>query len=387
MFPFYRPCCYLILWMVCALLGSIPLQSQDPFFTHFYNNRSHFNPALTGMSGAFSISTNYKSQWRSDAVPAFRSTAITIEETVLCHFLDYGLFFNHDQEGSGIFETFEPGFRLAGTIPLSGKMAKNILNLRLGGSFMWGWKRIDFTKLIFSDQLDPRYGFQGASSVFIPPGDGISQNYVSPSVGASIRFLVDASNSLDVDIQGGAALHNGFSVGRKEFGHTESILGLDARIPVRWNAFLNVNFIAGNTSNRSFFSINPQLLYQNQGNMDYLEGGLRLGFNRNRSIGLFYHHSKTNIEGANDANWLSFNAQFGQFLIKDQRIDLGFSYSTNVEGLRNIVGPIFELSMTYHFRASPACSLFGAGDPSKPTFCPLFKKTKNNKIYDNIWYK
>jgi type IX secretion system PorP/SprF family membrane protein len=373
----------LVFLLFLSLCFTQKAYSQDPFFTHFYNNRSHFNPALTGISGSFSLNVKHKSQWKGASVPAFRSTSITLEETVLCHFLDYGFFFNHDQEGAGIFETFEPGFRFAGTLPFW----DGALNIRLGGSMMWGWKRIDFTKLIFSDQLDPRYGFQNLPSTFIPPGDGVSQSYISPAVGASFRSVVEASRQLVFDIQGGMALHNGFSIGREQFGHTESILGLDARIPVRWNAFFDTNiFFIGNRY-RSFFSINPQVIYQNQAQLDYLEAGLRLGFNRTFSLGFFYHHSKTSIEGADDANWLSVNAQLGSILAQDRRIDLGFSYSSNVEGLRNIVGPIYEFSLTYHFKSSPACSLFGGGDPARSVICPPLAKTKKNKIYDNIWYQ
>lgn len=372
----------LVLVFFLSLGPSLP--AQDAFFTHFYNNRSYYNPALTGINGAFSLSAKHKSQWNTTDVPAFISTAISLEETVLCHFLDYGIFLNYDREGAGIFETIEPGFRLAATLPLWPDG-----NLRIGGTFLWGWKRIDYTKLIFSDQLDPRYGFQGQSSAFIPPNDGVSHTYLSPAVGFSIRqvFNPNGTNIYNLDV--GAALHNGLSIGGDQFGHTESILGLDAKIPIRWNAFFDLTLYHTGFGNGGFWSVNPQIIFQEQGQVNYLETGVRLGFNHRVSAGIFYHLSKTTLPDATDANWFSVNAEFGNILAKDRRMDIGFSWSSNIEGLRNLVGPIYEISVTYHIRSSPACSLLTGRDPSKTgtTYCPPLNRTANRKIYDNIWYQ
>ena len=374
------------IFLVCiiGITSTVSSSAQDAFFTHFYNNRSFFNPALTGINGAFSLSAKYKSQWHATDVPAFISTAITVEETVLCHFLDYGIFLNYDREGAGIFETIEPGFRIAAALPIWPDG-----NLRIGGTFLWGWKRIDYTKLIFSDQLDPRYGFQGQSSAFIPPNDGVSQAYLSPALGFSIRQVFNPSGSTIYNLDFGAALHNGLSIGSDKFGHTESILGLDAKIPIRWNAFFDMTVYHLGFGSGGFWSINPQLLYQEQSDINYLEAGLRLGFNQRVSAGIFYHLSQTTIPGATNANWFSFNAEFGNSLGKDRRIDLGFSWSSNIEGLRNLVGPIYEVSITYHLRSSPACSLFNGRDPGKTgtSYCPPLNRLPNRKIYENIWYQ
>jgi type IX secretion system PorP/SprF family membrane protein len=358
--------------------------AQDAFFTHFFNNRSYYNPAMTGIGGAFSINAQHKSQWKASDVPAFVSTAITIEETVLCHFLDYGFFLNYDREGAGVFETIEPGFRLAAALPLG-----EFSNLRIGGTVLWGWKRIDYTQLIFSDQLDPRYGFRGQATAFIPPNDGVSQRYLSPAVGIAFRKIYNAEGRNIVNLDAGVALHNGLSLGRDNFGHTESILGLDARIPIRWNAFADISLFHTSPGGRSFWSINPQVLYQEQAEINYLEAGLRLGFNRQASIGFFYHSSQTSLENATDADWFSFNAEVGLFPEVGNRIDLGFSWSTNIEGLRNLVGPIYEVSVTYHLQASPACRIATGRDPStRGTFnCPPYERSPNRKIYDGIWYK
>ena len=37
------------------LLVFLQLHAQDPFYIHFFNNKSGFNPALTGMSGALVV--------------------------------------------------------------------------------------------------------------------------------------------------------------------------------------------------------------------------------------------------------------------------------------------------------------------------------------------
>ncbi len=370
-------------WILIVVFGVFPLlsYSQDPFFSHFFNNRSQFNPALTGIGGSLSFQAKQKSQWSRAGHPAYQSTTIGMEETILCHFLDYGFFFNYDKEGAGAFETFEPGGRIAATLAF--KNAPNF-NIRIGASLKLGWKRLDFNQLIFSDQLDPRYGFTGQSSAFTPPDGGFVQTYLSPAAGIAFRWLSDERQAKVIDITAGAAVHNGLSVGDQLFGHTESVLGLDARIPLRWNVFGDIKWYL--VQNRTqFFSVNPQILYQRQLDLSYLEAGAQFGFSRTFAIGLFYHHSETILEGVDDSNWFSINSTVGIRLEKDRRMDLGLSYSTNISGVRNIVGPIFELSATFHFKASPACSLFGTGDPTRSVICPALGKTKNNKIYDNIW--
>ena len=49
----------------------VACNAQDPFFSHFFNNRSQFNPALTGIGGSLSIQAKHKSQWKTGDVPAF----------------------------------------------------------------------------------------------------------------------------------------------------------------------------------------------------------------------------------------------------------------------------------------------------------------------------
>jgi hypothetical protein len=73
-----------------------------------------------------------------------------------------------------------------------------------------------------------------------------------------------------------------------------------------------------------------------------------------------------------------------------QRLDLGLSYSNNISGLNNLVGPIFELSIGWHFSRGIICGIGGENGyendfiKNSEVVCP---DTGNEKLYENIWYK
>lgn len=181
-------CLYLGLMFVLPAL----LSGQDPFFIHFYGNESAYNPALVGYKGSTSFSAKYKSQWAAGTVPAFRSTWVNFEESMPCNLLDYGLNLNYDEEGVGVFRTYDIGLKVAGTIPFD--IGKSGNNIRLGLSLQRSVKTIDFTRLIFSDQLDPKFGLVDANgdpipTGFVPPDESGSHPFFTPSAGFAYRIL------------------------------------------------------------------------------------------------------------------------------------------------------------------------------------------------------
>jgi type IX secretion system PorP/SprF family membrane protein len=378
--------------LIC--LTAILLNAQDPFFTHFYNNESTYNPALVGYRGAFSFSAKYKSQWNGPATPAFRSGTASLEESMPCSIFDYGLHAAFDEEGSGVFRTYDFGGRLAGTVPFD--IGRSRHNLRFGIGLQWSFKTIDYTRLFFSDQLDPKYGrFDRFGNInagsFIPPNDGRSLWFFSPSVGGAHRILLDNKNRRSPTILYGAALHNAYSLLNDGVsGHEESILGLGTRIPSRYTFFGSIEFIPYMDRRNDFFvGVRPLIMYQYQGGLHYWEAGARVSASRMLALGIYYHFNKSPAQGTN-TNWFTLALDFGDIVAGRQRIDLGFAYSASTTGLRNQVGPIFELSMSFHFGKSPSCGLAGEeNDLITPAMeCPTSAFTPwRRKMYEGIWYK
>ncbi len=369
------------------------LWAQDPFFIHFFNNESFYNPAMVGYRGAMTINLKYKSQWGSKELSPFQSGIISLEESMPCSFFDYGLSFRFDQEGEGLFNTYDFGGRFAGTIPFL--VGNSLHNLRAGASFQWTHKNIDFSGLVFSDELDPKYGqFDrfgfDLPTGFVPPEGAGARWFFTPSVGFAYKIISNENGTKPLTFTLGGSVHNAFSLGAEEFGDVESILGLEARIPPRYNAFLQTEIILFNNNYR-FGAITPSIFYQNQEGLDYFELGSKFSLNQQLTIGAFYHHSPNALSG-NPTDWMTFMLEWGGLFSNDEkRFDLGLAYSNNTTGLRNFVGPIFEISLSIHLRKSWGCSMMGRSDEvtySKGAKCPTKSFSRNRKkIYENIWYQ
>lgn len=387
----YKICISILL---CCLLAP-SAEGQDPFFTHFYNNESSYNPALVGYRGAFSLLTKYKSQWGSPQMAAFRSGVASLEESLPCSIFDYGLNASFDEEGEGVFRTYEFGARLAGTVPFDWGRSRH--NLRFGMGLQWSFKTIDFSRLVFSDQLDYKYGLLDRmgianASSFVPPNDGQSLWFFTPSVGGAHRILLDARNPRSPTLHYGVAIHNAYSMLRgRNSGQEESILDIGTNIPSRYTFFGMAEFIPYlDTRGPFFIGIRPLILHQRQGGLQYWEAGTRISASRLLAFSMYYHFNEAPDQGRN-ANWFTLALEFGGLLSKQQRFDIAFAYSGNFTGLRNQAGPILEASVSYHFGKSPSCGLAGlenelAGGGAMP--CPTSAQTPwRRKMYEGIWYQ
>ncbi len=386
---------YVTAWLLLQLL-CFSLSAQDPFSTHFYNNQSAFNPALTGQRGALSVDMKAKSQWSSAQVAAFRSGSFNLEESLPCALLDYGLHAQFDEEGDGRFRTYDVGFRFAGTIPI--EQLNHLHNIRIGASLQWSYKTIDYSRLVFSDQLDAKYGNMFGSS-FVAPNDGQSNVFFTPAVGIAYRGLFNSRSRRATTLTAGLSLHNAYSLGADYLGNEESILGLGTKIPPRFVGFIEAEILPF-VENGSYLSIRPLLLYQRQsrptfapgGSVQYWEAGTRFSLSRVLTAGFFYHFTGRPTDGGFQTNWMTISLEMGTIFgsRSDRRVDLGFAYSNNFSGLRNAVGPLFEASVSVHLLRSPGCRMLGrpgVGNSANGLPCPAMRSTARRKLYENIWYE
>jgi type IX secretion system PorP/SprF family membrane protein len=364
--------------------------AQDPFYAHFYDNQALFNPAMVGLNGSLSFNAKYKSQWPANNVSPFISGMVSMEESMPCSLFDYGISLNFDEEGSGRFRSYDFGFRFAGTPAFT--VGNSVHNLKLGAAFQWSLKTVDYSKFIFSDELHPKYGpvdvfGNDLPTGFIPPNEGESQVFFTPAIGVAYHWLSNENSERASTIQLGGSVHNAFSIGNSLLGNEESILNIGTKIPVRVNAFARAEFILSN-NRRTFWSMGPVFFFQKQGQLQYAEAGIHTSINRYLNGAILYHFSPKTMSG-NATNWFTFQVEFGGLISNENRIDLGLSYSNNFSGLRNVVGPMLEFSISYHLAQSPVCKMMGRGDEvpySNGAKCPTAAFSPGRKkMYDNIW--
>jgi type IX secretion system PorP/SprF family membrane protein len=371
-----------LLW----LMSPVVLFGQDPFFTHFYGNEALFNPAQTGSSGALSIRLKAKHQWHSPGTTGYQTYLAALEESMPCSFFDYGISVLQDIEGEGYLKTQQFGLSLASPLPLLNSLSGNILQLRLGIGLLWAQQSVDYSRLLFIDQLDPKYGKTDSNGrpipgSFVPPNDGRSEWYFKPSGGFSLQYVINPKSRKATTISGGGAVHNVVAL------QSWSVLGLEAQALPRYSAFANAEVVLGYLQ-QQYLSFKPQVYWQDQQGLSYLEGGGSMSFSRLVSAGFFYHSSRPK-DGLAATNWGSAQLEVGFFTGPGSRVDLGFGYGFNFSGLRNQVANVYELTVRFSFAKSPMCSL--AGDPAPYDTkgalpCPTLRRSTKDKIYENIWY-
>ena len=362
------------------------ISAQDPAYQNFAQNRFLFNPSLTGSYGAQSWKLRSKMQWNNDGGNGYKTLSLLFEETIPCSILDIGAKVNYNEEGAGLYRTLELGFLSSAFLPL-GRSKYSDHNFKLGVDFSWGFNTIDFSRLIWSDQLDPKYGNINPTT-FVNPNQGRSSWYFNPGFGVSLRSLWNKKSTKAYMTNFGAALYRFYSLEDGEINQSVSVLGLKNSNPYRLSVFAEAEFVPVYFS-RKYLTFRPMILYQKQGNIDYLESGFRAGYLRNAGIGLYYHTAPGNKIG--QTPWMTFTTDFLISVGSGKKLELSLSYSENLGGLQNFVGPQFEIGISYHLSKSSICNLMGMEDDvpyNNEYICPIMAITPGKrKMYENIWYK
>jgi type IX secretion system PorP/SprF family membrane protein len=375
-----------LLLIVFALAISFNSYSQDPSYTSFHNNRLLFNPSLVGTNGTQSLKARAKSQWFNDGGGGFKTVGLQWEETVPCSIIDIGAKFNANEEGSGRYRTLEAGILTSIFRPFTYKKI-NEHNIRLGGDFSWGQNNIDYSRLVWSDQLDKKYGVVLPTS-FVAPNGGSSTVYFNPGVGVSLRSLWNKHKVNAVMTNIGLALYRFYNFSGDEINQSVSVLGLDNANPYRITAFAEAEFIP-KYYGRKYVSMRPSILYQKQGKVDYIEAGFRAGYTRRAGLGFYYHASFDNVY--DQTKWITATTDFQLKMGKGKLLEINLSYSENLGGLKNFSGPQFEIGFTYHLNKSSLCNILGQEDDVPYTDeykCPIMTVTPGKrKMYENIWGK
>jgi type IX secretion system PorP/SprF family membrane protein len=135
------------------ILGSVvvlalQVKAQDMQFSQFYASPLYINPAFTGATIQHRLNLNYRHQW--PAIPgAFESYHFSYDYNADAINSGFGLIFNKEEAGS---------FGLTSTIVATSYAYRFRLNRRTylqpGLKLGLGFRGIDYSKLVFNDQLE-----------------------------------------------------------------------------------------------------------------------------------------------------------------------------------------------------------------------------------------
>ncbi|MDH3650090.1 MAG: PorP/SprF family type IX secretion system membrane protein, partial [Saprospiraceae bacterium] len=161
---------------------SIHTQAQDPVFSQFYSAPLELNPAFAGSTEGGKIGLNYRNQW-----PRINQAYVTYAASYdqLFPFINsgFGISILADNAGRGLYKTTDVSLFYAYVLRVD-----HSLQIRFGVEAGFINSRVDWSRLVFLDQLDPEFGPISPGglpypSEEIPPEAGTSLSVVDISMG------------------------------------------------------------------------------------------------------------------------------------------------------------------------------------------------------------
>ncbi|PKP04381.1 MAG: hypothetical protein CVU11_04980 [Bacteroidetes bacterium HGW-Bacteroidetes-6] len=307
--------------VVISTLSFSDAVAQDPHFSQYYANPLYLNPAMAGSPICPRLILNYRNQW-----PSISGQYVTYNASYDQH-VDalsggIGLLVNVDRAGEGTLSTTMASGIYSYHLPLS-----RTFSLRAGIQATFLQKNLDWTKLTFPDQIDPRHGFVFNTNEVYPP-DGLTKTVADFSTGIvlySERFYFGFSAAHLTTPNEGFISYSELPI--KYTVHTGAIISIEG----------------DNSRKRTIeeTSISPNIMFQKQAEFEQLNYGLYL--NKFPFVGgLWYRHNFDNSDAM--IVLLGFIQQSFRF---------GYSYDLTVSKLTNASGGAHEFSLTIQFECSP----------------------------------
>jgi type IX secretion system PorP/SprF family membrane protein len=280
--------------------------AQDPTFTQFYSNPVYLNPALAGSSGCPRVALNYRNQW-----PQLTGNFITYAAAYDTYAKNLsggvGIMAMHDQQGQGTIQTS----MIAGTYSYYLKVNRKF-RIMFGGQAAYFQKYLDWSKLTFGDQIDPRRGFIYQTGD-VPRGNG-SHGFFDVSAG-----MVGFTKNFYF----GVAAHH---LNRPD----ESMILGDSRLPIRITGHMGANIKLGQRGRYSSnTTLMPNVIYQYQNGFQQFNIGAYLKY-ESFTIGAWYRNRD------------AFIVSLG---ITTEKFRIGYSYDLTVSQLGGVSGGSHEISM------------------------------------------
>ena len=164
------------------LLTGINAKSQDPHFSQFYANPLYLNPAFAGSAVCPRLVMNYRNQWPS------------ISGTMLPANASYDQYFDNLSGGVGILAYSDnAGQGTLRTNMISGIYSfstpiNRYFSIKAGFKASYYQESLDWTKLTFGDEIDPKFGFVYHTAESMPVLNKSAADFSAGLLGYSDRF-------------------------------------------------------------------------------------------------------------------------------------------------------------------------------------------------------
>jgi type IX secretion system PorP/SprF family membrane protein len=313
-----RPLAHALLALLCVCLFTQESRAQDPQYSQFFANQLMLNPAFTGAGTGPRVAMNYRAQWVK--IPGYyKQFAFAYDQPV--YFLGtrqgLGILFNSDVAGEGDLTKLNVSLNYSYQVEI---VDDNFLRFGLAGGIQQA--SLDFYKLRFPDQIDPRDGFVRPTQEPVP-----SQSVIRPDLSAGIAYFNEYAFL--------GATVNHITEPIESF---TDFAGQEAKLPRKYTVTGGIRIPLENTRSRREMSITPVFLYKMQGNFYQVDGGLYLNVEP-MVFGFWYRHR---------------DAVIGLIGVRQGPFSFGYSYDYTISSLtQGISGGSHEISVNLEFESYP----------------------------------
>ena len=307
------------------LVSSIIGYGQDIQFSQYYSSPLYLNPAFSGTAQAHRVSLIHRNQWPQIG-NGFVSYAFSYDYNRPDLRSGFGLMVTTDKAGTAGLRSTSASFNYAYKVQLADRWM-----FTPGLYFGYNRRDIDYTKLVFGDQLE----LNGS-------GYPITRDLEVLNNMTGIEYF-------DAGI-GGLLYNEKFWLGMSAFHlnqPNQSLLGEESYLPIKYSIHggFQMSLYHGLKKRKKVSSIAPSFNYRQQGSFDQLDLGLYFLYDP-VMLGLWYRGIplKQTVEDRvnHDAVVLILGLR-----LKD--LEVGYSYDFTTSQLSSRSGGSHEISLKYEF--------------------------------------
>jgi type IX secretion system PorP/SprF family membrane protein len=328
------------IFIFLTLFGLIPdLLAQDPNYSQWLNAPLYYNPAYAGLSTGLRARLSARDQW-PNLQQDFKTYYFSADfgDRNLPGAGGLGLLVNKDNEGTSFIKDLSAGIALSVRI----RLATNVITqIGIKGSLMQKW--LVWNNLVFSDQLNPKYGNIYAASVTQP--DNMQKMFPDFGFGGLVQFVTGQGN---ISGTAGVAVDHLFQPDESFMSEIKS------PVPRKYVGHLDFVVSMGNgpsssqNPGRGFgdaLKINPGIIYQNQHGLSSIQVGVNM-LKYNFYLGGYFKASSVVVPTTS----LMVLAGYRYVVANDMSIKFMYSYDIQVSKNLRGTGGAHEISLILEFK-------------------------------------
>ncbi len=312
-------------------LLAVCLYSQDPTFSQFDANQLYYNPAYAGYRKEARLEVTYRDLWPTVPGRQFPGPLATYAATGDAYFSiqnrfngGAGAFVMQDEEGQGFLTTTSVGIMYSQHMPnIRSKSDKlDRFNVYLGFKAYYNNIHVNWSKFVFSDQLNPDLGITGPSAFNQEVIS--SRSYFDMDFGVVVRNNFRAKGKWYNEI-GFAMAH----VLEPSIALTGNNNDAD-RLPRKYVATYRSNIaLAGD-----YFYLGPTVLFENQAKFYSMNAGLEFYSRLNRK----HETIPLSVGVYNRFSVITKNEETGQQKINTSAIIIDITHKGSFSTAKNSLG-------------------------------------------------